>query len=128
VAFYATDGHVDETAFLTDIGRHVLAHGHYPGAAAVSGPTWDAGGDRGNCDARDGRGTAPKDSRQPSSARTATAAIQPWGALWRAHLDVCPGKSNDGWQSAVSPGPCITDSRGHGARGAGSRRAGRGSR
>jgi enamine deaminase RidA (YjgF/YER057c/UK114 family) len=30
VAFYATDGHVDETAFLTDIGRHVLAHGGAP--------------------------------------------------------------------------------------------------
>src|SRR5262247_2383638 len=30
VAFYATDGAVDETAFLTDIGRHVLAHGGAP--------------------------------------------------------------------------------------------------
>jgi len=30
VAFYATDGHVDETAFLADIGRHVLAHGGAP--------------------------------------------------------------------------------------------------
>jgi enamine deaminase RidA (YjgF/YER057c/UK114 family) len=30
VAFYATDGSVDETAFLTDIGRHVLAHGGAP--------------------------------------------------------------------------------------------------
>ena len=27
VAFYATDGSVDETAFLADIGRHVLTHG-----------------------------------------------------------------------------------------------------
>src|SRR5207249_1054744 len=30
VAFYATDGRVDETAFLADIGRHVLAHGGAP--------------------------------------------------------------------------------------------------
>src|SRR5262245_6228489 len=30
VAFYATDGAVDETAFLTDIGQHVLAHGGAP--------------------------------------------------------------------------------------------------
>jgi enamine deaminase RidA (YjgF/YER057c/UK114 family) len=30
VAFYATDGSVDETAFLADIGRHVLAHGGAP--------------------------------------------------------------------------------------------------
>ena len=30
VAFYATDGHVDETALLADIGRHVLAHGGAP--------------------------------------------------------------------------------------------------
>jgi enamine deaminase RidA (YjgF/YER057c/UK114 family) len=30
VAFYATDGRGDETAFLTDIGRHVLAHGGAP--------------------------------------------------------------------------------------------------
>lgn len=30
VAFYATDGHVDETAFLADIGRHFLAHGGAP--------------------------------------------------------------------------------------------------
>jgi enamine deaminase RidA (YjgF/YER057c/UK114 family) len=31
VAFYATDGSVDETAFLADIGRHVLVHGGAPG-------------------------------------------------------------------------------------------------
>src|SRR5215475_8898758 len=30
VAFYATDGQVDEIAFLTDIGRHVLAYGGAP--------------------------------------------------------------------------------------------------
>jgi enamine deaminase RidA (YjgF/YER057c/UK114 family) len=30
VAFYATDGSVDETAFLTDIGHHVLTHGGAP--------------------------------------------------------------------------------------------------
>jgi enamine deaminase RidA (YjgF/YER057c/UK114 family) len=30
VAFYATDGSVDETAFLADIGRHVLAYGGAP--------------------------------------------------------------------------------------------------
>lgn len=30
VAFYATDGSVDETAFLADIGRHILAHGGAP--------------------------------------------------------------------------------------------------
>gem|GEM_PF-63834 len=30
VAFYATDGSVDETAFLADLGRHVLAHGGAP--------------------------------------------------------------------------------------------------
>src|SRR5215510_8987246 len=30
VAFYATDGHVDEIAFLADIARHVLAHGGAP--------------------------------------------------------------------------------------------------
>jgi len=30
VAFYATDGQVDETALLVDIGRHVLAHGGAP--------------------------------------------------------------------------------------------------
>src|SRR5215475_3657359 len=30
VAFYATDGSVDETTFLADIGRHVLAHGGTP--------------------------------------------------------------------------------------------------
>jgi enamine deaminase RidA (YjgF/YER057c/UK114 family) len=30
VAFYATDGRVDETALLADIGRHVLAHGGAP--------------------------------------------------------------------------------------------------
>ena len=30
VAFYATDGRVDETAFLTDIGRHILRHGGAP--------------------------------------------------------------------------------------------------
>ncbi|MBM3357316.1 MAG: RidA family protein [Betaproteobacteria bacterium] len=30
VAFYATDGHVDETAFLADIGRHILARGGVP--------------------------------------------------------------------------------------------------
>ena len=30
VAFYATDGRVDETAFLADIGRHLLAHGGAP--------------------------------------------------------------------------------------------------
>ena len=30
VAFYATDGSVDETTFLADIGRHVLAHGGAP--------------------------------------------------------------------------------------------------
>ncbi len=30
VAFYTTDGQVDETAFLTDIGRHVSAHGGAP--------------------------------------------------------------------------------------------------
>lgn len=30
VAFYATDGRVDETAFLADIGRHFLAHGGAP--------------------------------------------------------------------------------------------------
>jgi enamine deaminase RidA (YjgF/YER057c/UK114 family) len=30
VAFYATDGRVHETALLTDIGRHVLAHGGAP--------------------------------------------------------------------------------------------------
>jgi enamine deaminase RidA (YjgF/YER057c/UK114 family) len=30
VAFYATDGRVDETAFLTDIGRYVLTHGGAP--------------------------------------------------------------------------------------------------
>jgi enamine deaminase RidA (YjgF/YER057c/UK114 family) len=33
VAFYATDGRVDETAFLTDIGRHVLTHGGAPDGA-----------------------------------------------------------------------------------------------
>ena len=33
VAFYATDGSVDETAFLTDIGRHVLTHGGAPDGA-----------------------------------------------------------------------------------------------
>jgi enamine deaminase RidA (YjgF/YER057c/UK114 family) len=38
VAFYATDGSVDETAFLTDIGRHVLAYGGAPdgGGPAVT--------------------------------------------------------------------------------------------
>jgi enamine deaminase RidA (YjgF/YER057c/UK114 family) len=30
VAFYATDGSVDETTFLADIGHHVLAHGGAP--------------------------------------------------------------------------------------------------
>jgi enamine deaminase RidA (YjgF/YER057c/UK114 family) len=30
VAFYATDGHVDEAAFLADIGRHILAQGGAP--------------------------------------------------------------------------------------------------
>jgi enamine deaminase RidA (YjgF/YER057c/UK114 family) len=30
VAFYATDGRVDETTFLTDIGRHILRHGRAP--------------------------------------------------------------------------------------------------
>jgi enamine deaminase RidA (YjgF/YER057c/UK114 family) len=30
VAFYATDGRVDEIALLADIGRHVLAHGSAP--------------------------------------------------------------------------------------------------
>jgi enamine deaminase RidA (YjgF/YER057c/UK114 family) len=30
VAFYATDGSLDETAFLADIARHVLAHGGAP--------------------------------------------------------------------------------------------------
>ena len=30
VAFYATDGRVDETTFLTDIGRHILRHGGAP--------------------------------------------------------------------------------------------------
>src|SRR6266700_4484891 len=30
VAFYATDGSADETAFLANIGRHVLAHGGAP--------------------------------------------------------------------------------------------------
>ena len=30
VVFYATDGSVDETTFLADIGRHVLAHGGAP--------------------------------------------------------------------------------------------------
>jgi enamine deaminase RidA (YjgF/YER057c/UK114 family) len=30
VAFYATDGTVNEAAFLADIGRHVLAHGGAP--------------------------------------------------------------------------------------------------
>jgi enamine deaminase RidA (YjgF/YER057c/UK114 family) len=30
VAFYATDGSVDETAFLADVGYHVLAHGGAP--------------------------------------------------------------------------------------------------
>jgi len=30
VAFYATDGSVDETTFLANIGRHVLAHGGAP--------------------------------------------------------------------------------------------------
>ena len=30
VAFYATDGRVDETALLADIGRHVLAYGGAP--------------------------------------------------------------------------------------------------
>src|SRR5262245_53327484 len=30
VAFYASDGRVDETAFLTDIGQHILAHGGAP--------------------------------------------------------------------------------------------------
>jgi len=30
VAFYAPDGRVDETAFLTDIGRHILARGGAP--------------------------------------------------------------------------------------------------
>jgi enamine deaminase RidA (YjgF/YER057c/UK114 family) len=33
VAFYATDGYMDETAFLTDIGRHVLASGGAPDGA-----------------------------------------------------------------------------------------------
>lgn len=38
VAFYATDGSMDETAFLADIGRHVLAHGGAPdgGGPAVT--------------------------------------------------------------------------------------------
>lgn len=35
VAFYATDGSVDEAAFLADIGHHVLAYG---GALQSSGP------------------------------------------------------------------------------------------
>ena len=35
VAFYATDGSVDEAAFLADIGRHVLANG---GASDGAGP------------------------------------------------------------------------------------------
>src|SRR5262245_54671351 len=30
VAFYATDGRVDEAALLADIGRHVLTHGGAP--------------------------------------------------------------------------------------------------
>jgi len=30
VAFYASDDRVDETTFLADIGRHVLAHGGAP--------------------------------------------------------------------------------------------------
>jgi len=30
VAFYATDGRMDETAFLADIGRHILEHGGAP--------------------------------------------------------------------------------------------------
>jgi enamine deaminase RidA (YjgF/YER057c/UK114 family) len=33
VAFYATDGSVDETTFLADIGRHVLTHGGGPDGA-----------------------------------------------------------------------------------------------
>jgi enamine deaminase RidA (YjgF/YER057c/UK114 family) len=33
VAFYATDGGVDEAAFLADLGRHVLAHGGAPHGA-----------------------------------------------------------------------------------------------
>jgi enamine deaminase RidA (YjgF/YER057c/UK114 family) len=33
VAFYATDGRVDEAAFLADIGRHVLANGGVPDGA-----------------------------------------------------------------------------------------------
>jgi enamine deaminase RidA (YjgF/YER057c/UK114 family) len=33
VAFYANDGDVDEAAFMTDIGRHVLAHSGMPSGA-----------------------------------------------------------------------------------------------
>jgi|SoiMethySBSTD1v2_1073268.scaffolds.fasta_scaffold221264_2 enamine deaminase RidA (YjgF/YER057c/UK114 family) len=36
VAFYATDGSVDETTFLADIGRHVLAHGGAPDSIGLA--------------------------------------------------------------------------------------------
>ena len=136
VAFYATDGSVDETAFLADIGRHILAHGGAPDGVGpaitlVPLPCLALPGMMVEIEAiamlgRTGNGS--ENDRQPTSSSTATSAIQPWRALWRAHLDVCPGESDGGRQHAVSPGSRSADGCRYGACSSGSHRAGCGSR
>ena len=147
VAFYATDGHVDETAFLADIGRHVLAHGGAPDGVGpaitlVPLPCLALPGMMVEIEAiamlgKDGE-RFPRPTANPLTLATAAATVQPRRALWRAHLDVRPGEGLTALRRRVAPveqpwphafpRPCGADGRCYGACGTGSCCAGGGSR